>query len=48
MPHHTMTRNEERLKKLAQMRIDNLKKMRATQQGRTPRPGVPCQPARPV
>lgn len=48
MPHQALTPREQRLKKLAQMRIDNLKKMRATQQGRTRRPGVPRQPARPV
>lgn len=47
MPRQTMTRNE-RLKKLAQMRIDSLKKMGAARQGRVPRPGSPSRPERPT
>ena len=43
MPQQPMTR-DERLKQLAQMRIDALKKMRAGQHGRVPHPVAPSQP----
>ena len=45
MPEQSMTRNE-RLKKLAQMRIDYLKKMRAGRHGRTPGPSAPSRATR--
>ena len=47
MPQQPMTRNE-RLKKLAQMRIDYLKKMEAARHGRTPSPDATPRTTRPT
>ena len=46
MPQQPMTRNEQ-FKKMAQMRIDNLKKMGVGRQGRVPRPAASPRAAKP-
>ena len=48
MPHQALTPKEQRLKKLAQMRIDSLRKMAAGRSGLGPGQSAPSHPKRPA